>query len=315
LSAVSLFLSAQPTHREDTRPADDVSGVVNTAVLDPVLRERIDGAVRNHEYSDAETMLVDEINKKPKSFKLLCLAGQIFFLDRNYLNSAIAYNKAATLEPLDEDSRFILAMSYIKLNRYDWARPELENLTQTHPKNALYLYWLSRLDYNRMSFAKAIEEAQKAIAVDPSFMRAYENLGLCYEAVGKYERALTADEEAVRLNRRQRPGSAWPPLNLGVLLVKMGKLDLARKYLSEALSFDPGSPEAHYQSGLVLEKQHLDSMALAELRRAVELRPSYAEPYYVMGRVYHRDGAEADSARAFATFERLRVSETHELSP
>jgi len=314
LSGTGPFLTAQQVHLDSSRKAEGEMSPVDTTSLSPALKGRVERALKEGEYIRAETILVDEIRKDPTSFRLLALAGGVFFLDGKYLRSAIAYNKAAALAPLDDRSRFTLAMSYIKLNRNDWARPELEALAQSHPRDALYPYWLSRLDYDGMSFVKAIGEVQKAIKLDPAFTRAYENLGLCYEALGQYDQAVSAYEDAARLNRAQRPASSWPPLSLGALLVKMDKLDLARTYLSEALSIDPRSPEAHYQFGLVLEKQHRDPEALGELRRAAQLRPSYAEPYYAMGKLYQRTGETHEARRAFATFEKLKGSETHESS-
>src|SRR5262249_60524838 len=118
--------------------------------LNPVRRLEFDKAMRERDYKRAETILVKEAERDPKSSraaKLLTKAGGIFFLDGQYLNAAIAYKKADTIAPIDERSRFTMAMSYIKLNRRDWAKPELEKLSSLDPKNALYPYWLARPGY------------------------------------------------------------------------------------------------------------------------------------------------------------------------
>jgi predicted Zn-dependent protease len=86
---------------------------------------------------------VEESNLNPKSpdaARLLEVAGGIFFLDKQYLDAAIAWKRAEAITPLAPRSRFTLAMTYIKLGRSDWARTELERLAATQPVSPLYLY-------------------------------------------------------------------------------------------------------------------------------------------------------------------------------
>lgn len=68
-------------------------------------------AVRTRDYSRAEIILAGEIEKNPKSPELLKVLGSIFFLDGKYLNTAIALKKAEAISPLDNLSRFTLALA------------------------------------------------------------------------------------------------------------------------------------------------------------------------------------------------------------
>src|ERR1700746_2333465 len=118
--------------------------------LDAAQRLELENALQLQDYKRAETLLVEEAGRDPKSprtAKLFAFVGGIFFLDGQYLNSVIAWEKSEAIAPLDERSRFTLAMALIHLNRRDWARPELEKLVAAQPKNPVYLYWLARLDY------------------------------------------------------------------------------------------------------------------------------------------------------------------------
>jgi tetratricopeptide (TPR) repeat protein len=283
----------------------------------PLDRERLASfqeAMKSRDYTRAETLLLQEIERNPKSPQLLTLEGGIFFLDGKYLNSAIAMKKAEALAPLDDRSRFTLAMAYITLNHRDWARPELEKLTQSDPRNPLYPYWLSRLDYDAMSFMAAIAHAQKAIELDASFMRAYDNLALSYEALGEQEEAIHAYQQAIRLNRLSKPSSPWPPLNLATFLVKLGRFQEAEPYLKESLQYDTKLPQAHYQLGLLLERQKKAPEGVEELNRAASLDPSYAEPHYVLARIYRRKG-DTTKAQAELTAFQKRKKESPEERP
>jgi tetratricopeptide (TPR) repeat protein len=245
---------------------------------------------------------------------LLRFLASIFFLDGKYLNTAVALKKAEALTPLDDSSRFTLALAYIILNHRDWARPELEQLAKSDPQNPLYPYWLGRLDYDAMQFTSAISHFQKALALDPSYMKTYDNLGLCYEALGKYDEAVKTYQEAIRRNREKPLSSPWPPLNLGTLLIKLGRLEEAEAALKESLRYDARFPQAHYELGLLLEKQKKDDEALAALRQATALNPSYAEPYYALGRIYKRRGEVKNAEAAWATFHKLK-RETPKIRP
>jgi tetratricopeptide (TPR) repeat protein len=203
-------------------------------------------------------------------------------------------------------------MAYITLNHRDWARPELEKLARNDPRNALYPYWFSRLDYDAMQFTAAVANSRKAISLNSRFVKAYDNLGLSYEALGKLDDAVEAYRQAVRLNRESQPRSPWPALNFGSLLIKLGRLEEAELNLKEALQSDPKLPRAHYQMGLLLEKQKKDAEAIRELRQAAALNPAYAEPYYALGKIYQRMGDRQEAEQAWSTFQKLKKEQPQE---
>jgi tetratricopeptide (TPR) repeat protein len=311
LSAALLSLAMAQT------PAQD--GVNTTAIaitdlpLDAARRAELEAAIRERNYTRAETILVEEINretgrepKSPRAAKLLVAAGGLFFLDGQFLNSAISYKKAEAIAPLDERSRFTLAMAYIKLNRRDWARAEMEKLSASQPKNALYLYWLARLDYDAQAYNAAIEKLRRVVELDPQMMRAWDNLGLCYDYLGQFEEAVRNYRKAVELNRRQPQPSPWPHLNLAITLISMNTLTEAESQLRLSLRYDSKLPQAHYQLGLILEKQNRNAEAIESLIHASMLDPAYPEPHYTLGRLYQKQGETAKAKEAFAQFQRLK---------
>lgn len=279
------------------------------APLDPSLRTAVQEAVKNRHYQRAEALVLEQHNKNLGSSALLAVLGNIFFLDGQYLNCAVAMKKADALTPLGERNRFTLAMAYIALKHGDWAQPEIQKLAQENPRNALYPYWLSRLAYHDMHLLEAVAEVEKAIQLDPRFMKAYDNLGLYQEGLGRHDEAIQAYQHAVRLNQENGLHSPWPACNLGALLNKLGRLDEAETYLTQSLKDVPGFPQAHFQLGLLLEKRSKDSDAIRELRHAVGSDPSYAEPYFVLGRILQREHKTEEAEEAFNTFKRLKTTE------
>lgn len=269
-------------------------------------RQAVEQAFKSRHYERAENLLVEQINKNPRSALMLTTLAGILFLDGKYLQCAVALKKAEALSPLDNRNRFTLALAYIILNHRDWARPELEKLVSADPLNPLYPYWLGRIDYDAMRFKEAVACFRKALGLDPHFMKGYDNLGLSYEALAQYDDAIREYEEGIRLNRERPDPSPWPDLNLATLLIKLGKLEEARKALNESLGYDHNFPKAHYQMGLLLEKEKRDKEAIEELNLAVRCDPSYPEPHYVLGRIYQRLGDKSKANAAWNTFQKLK---------
>jgi len=309
-ACLPLFLPAQERATPKENPAsDNVAPDLSGLPLNDVHRLELEDALKRRDYKQAEALLVEEAGRDPNSVraaKLLVMAGGIFFLDGQYLNSAIAWKKAEAIAPLDDPTKFTLAMAYVKLNRRDWARPELEKLAADHPQDPLYLYWLARLDYDAQNYAAAITRLKKVVELDPKMMRAYDSLGLCYDYLGQSNEAIKHLNRAVELNRLQSKPSPWPHVDLAASLVSVNQLPDAEKHLREALSFDARLPQAHYQLGRVLEMQGSYQEAVQSLKQAIVLQPGYPEPHYLLGRLYHRLGDDQLSKKEIARFQQLK---------
>jgi tetratricopeptide (TPR) repeat protein len=272
----------------------------------------LSAALRAGDHERAEAILLAAAEKEPAPLEVLRLLGSVAFLRGHYLTAAIALKKAEARAPLDERSRFTLAMSYVVMGRRDWARPELQKLQQSAPGQALYVYWTARLDYDDGHYAAAVDNLQRAVALEPGFVKAHDNLGLCYEALGRYDEAVGSYEEAVRLNRAQAAPSPWPPLNFGLLLVRLDRLADAEPLFRESARLDPRFAQARYQLGVVLEKTGRSKDAIRELEEAARLDPKYPEPQYAMARLFRRLGDPAKADAALQRFQELK-SQTREV--
>jgi tetratricopeptide (TPR) repeat protein len=309
LVAGSLSLLAQtPSFQSQDIPAPGVPNDISNLPLTPAQRLEFEDALGRHDLRRAETILVEESNRNPKSpdaARLLEIAGGLFFLDKQYLDAAIAWKRAEAITSLAPRCRFTLAMAYIKLGRSDWARTELERLVATQPPSPLYLYWLARLDYDAQRYTSAIGRLQKVIELDSSMMRAYDLLGLCHDYIGQFDEAIKNYARAVELNRLEGKPSPWPLIDMSISLAAVNRLAEAEKNLREALSYDARLPQAHYQLGRVLEMQQQDPAAIQALNEAAALDSSYAEPHYLLGRVYQRLGKEQLARTEIEEFKRL----------
>jgi len=306
LAVVAPAAAQEPPAARDPRQLEVIDGDLSAAAILDERSARITEALHTGAYERAEALLLEAAEAHPQSPAVLRLLGGVFFVRGRPLNAAVALKKAEAIAPLDERSRFTLVMAYVALGRRDWARPELAKLLEAAPANPLYPYWAGRLDYDDGQYATAVKSLQRAIELDPRFMRAHDNLGLCYETLGRFDEAVRSYEEAIRLDGRQKTRSPWPPLDLGLLLTRLDRLDEAEARFRESLACDPGFPQAHYQLGITLEKKGRATEAVAELEEAARLDPASAEAQYALARLYRRGGEEEKAERARLRFQELR---------
>lgn len=312
LISLSLGGFSAAWQQEKSPPAPAIAGGEDLP-LDPLQKLAYSTALQRKDYTAAEKILVEAINraierdpKSPDAARLLTVAGGLFFQNGEWLNAAISFKKAEAIRPLAERDRFVLSMAYIRLGRGDWAGNELVRLSEDHPRNPLYIYWLGRIDYDNRQYAAAISKFERAIDLDPGMMRAYDNLGLCYDYLGRFDEAVKYYLRAIELNRKQPQPSPWPHLNLGITLLSQNKAGEAVSTIEEAIRYDGSLPQAHYQLGLALERLGRTQEAIKSLEQAVLLDRNFPEPHYTLGILFKKLGNEKKSKEAFESFHRLK---------
>jgi tetratricopeptide (TPR) repeat protein len=274
------------------------------AETDPATANEIQTDLSAKAYAKAEEKLYARIRLSAHPKILLEILGGVFFLDSKYLDSAIALKKAEKDGVLTEGGRFTLAMSYVELKRNSWAREELVRLRKEKPAQPLYSYWLGRLYYDDQQFAEAKVNFRQALNVDSRFVRAYDGLGLCEEAMGNLSAAEENYKHANTLNRQQAKRLAWPALDYGSMLRKAERYSEARTLLNEALTIDPSLAKAYYERGKLEESLSNREAAIKDLNTASSLDPHDPSPVYSLFRLYQQAG-EKDRASTMLTRFRL----------
>jgi tetratricopeptide (TPR) repeat protein len=201
--------------------------------------------------------------------------------------------------------RLLEGLDYVGLQRNDLAEPELRAAAELDPVDPKVLYYLGRLLYAKNWFDQAIEVTKRAIALDPTLVRAYDNLGLCYEAKQMFGEAERQYLKGIAEQRRARVRIEWPALDLGSMLLKKEEFARAKPYIQEALTINPRSAEAHLRLSSVLEREGDSQAAVAELKKAIQLDAYLVSAHYRLAQLYRRLGELSEAEAELLSFRQL----------
>jgi tetratricopeptide (TPR) repeat protein len=149
---------------------------------------------------------------------------------------------------------------------------ELDAAAAALPELAVVFYDRA-LTYRALSQpASALADAERAVALDPLFPEARNNLTALYIDAGQFESAGLWLEQTVAMAPEY--AAAWG--NLGALRLLQGDVSGALAALARAAERDPGNPAHALNLGLAYHRGGDPAAARRELRRAIRLDPDNA---------------------------------------
>ncbi|NIM19992.1 MAG: tetratricopeptide repeat protein [Candidatus Latescibacteria bacterium] len=152
------------------------------------------------------------------------------------------------------------AFIHIPLNK-----SELKALKRREEARAPYNQGLELVA--RGSYVDAVRKFQSALEIDPEFVDARYNLGVTYQNMKAYDKALVQYKEVARL-RRQNPTYLFAT---GYCLFHMNNHEKAVKWFEKALEVDPEHARAQYSLAVTYEKMGQDREAIRAWRRYLEI--------------------------------------------
>ena len=145
---------------------------------------------------------------------------------------------------------------------------------------------------------QAFEHAHKALALDCTLPDAWNTFGLLEHDRGRYTKAETAFEEALRL----RPKYASAHANLGNALAKLGRFDDAAAALRNALGLEPKNAGSLTNlAQLLIEMGDVEQLddAKSLLERALIIAPTLTQAINSLGNVFRGQSRFDDAASCY----------------
>jgi tetratricopeptide (TPR) repeat protein len=179
--------------------------------------------------------------------------------------------KALELDPQSLAAHTLMAMYWSRRGNYDLALTYMQSAVELDPKNPLLHIELANALAQAGNVEAAYESLQQAITLapsDPSILRQVVEFLLRYD----YQ----LEQVALPIARRLvilAPQDAANLDSMAQLLIQLGDLDSAGRFLERALQADPDYPAAHLHLGLIYVLKDDRQRALDELRLAASLDP------------------------------------------
>ena len=138
--------------------------------------------------------------------------------------------------------------------------------------------------YNQRELSKAIQAYQKVIELDPTYVEAFNNLGIIYQMLGDMDRAFGAYQKSTEINPRYEKGFN----NLGILLFLKGRYEEAVEAFQKALAINSNNIESHINLGILFKKKGEWEKAIESYQKALAINPLHRETHYNMALLYEQ---------------------------
>ncbi len=151
---------------------------------------------------------------------------------------------------------------------------------------------------NRFSAEGKYKEASiqylNALKVDEDFTEAHYQLAQAYEHLGQFIAAANELSRTVDAD----PGNLPARIDLGNLLLASGRLTMAQEQAKVVLAAQPDNAGGHALLSAIALRQGKNDIAMAEIKRAIELDPNRAVFHENLGLLQSDDPTMASSAEA-----------------
>ena len=267
--------------------------------------------IDSRQLDSAEKLIVAEMMNAPRDADWITLLAEVR-LGQNRTREALNLLGDANQIAGDSSARFMLiSLAMSQAGKMDRAEPPIRAAIRLDPNNATAHYFLGRLLYTDNRFDEAIEETQKAIDLSPGFVRAYENMGLCYEGKYRQDEAEHWYRKAIDAQSTSSAKSEWPMLDLAIMLMHENRYTDAKPLLEQAIAINPLNTQALVQMGALYEADGEIERALDEYRAAIRsehanLQPGLASAYYKAARLAKKLGYTDESQQYFKKFNEVQ---------
>ncbi|HID55173.1 TPA: DUF3857 domain-containing protein [Candidatus Poribacteria bacterium] len=197
-------------------------------------------AANSGDLKRAEELYMRALLLNPNSADLHAKLAGVYVAQNKIEKAMDEFKRSLILDPSDVPNRNYLGYLYEKQGRYQQAAEEYERALEMDPKNlyALIHLGLAYRQQRRLLEAEAVLKTAANIdpeCKNPNSRNLYNHLGLVYQEMGKYDRAIEMYKRSIRLF----PDDTWAHNQLGALYEALGRLYEAQMEFLETLKYDP----------------------------------------------------------------------------
>lgn len=150
------------------------------------------------------------------------------------------------------------------------------------PRKILDIYNKALFLSTRGDYPTAVDEYMRAIALQPNFIEAYNNVGEIYSRLGDRDKALSMYNRALGIERHHKV-----LLNIGVEYYNRGDYQAALKFFSESISKEPDFLEGNFYMGLAYFNLRDYINSEKNFSKVINLDKKHLKGNYLLSYIYY----------------------------
>ena len=243
---------------------------------------------------------------------MLNLLARAYLASQEFGKGLEAAEALLQLQPKSADAWVTKGNIEYLLTRDSDSETSFRRAIELDPKAELPRYSLGRMLYQAGRRDEALAQFEAVVRDHPASFRAWDNIGLCHEALGRKDAAIQAYLKAISLVSKDHPSMEWPYVNLANLLLNEGEARRAFDLAVTAAERNPNSAQAYFLGGKALVKLDQPEKSLRWLRQAAQLDPNYSQPHYLLGQVLRKLGRIEESNQEYELFKKILATQPSE---
>ena len=219
----------------------------------------------------AQERVQQQLVKAPKNDAFYALLGALQAINKDMTGAEASLQKAIDLNKNNLGAFLLLSNVEQAQGSTDKALATAYKSIEQNSKSVVGYFLAGSLEDSRGNWQKAEALYQQALAVEPNFPPAANNL-----AYGMLEHKENIDMalSMAQIARQKMPESPNTADTLAWIYYQKGIYGMAADLLQEALQKAPDNATYHYHIGMVYQKQNNIAAARKHLQRALELNPN-----------------------------------------
>ena len=234
------------------------------------------------DYMDAVTDLTDLLIRQPNYQRALLLRGKCYSKVRSYPLAIEDLEMYLRLHPSDSLARAELAQVFLLTHQIDRASVEFEKVTRDTQTSFEAHLGLSQVFLEKDRLDLAIEECDKAIAVDSGRPEAFATKARIYLKLCDFTRAIDSYSRATKIAEDSESRANYLYLR-GAVYYEVAKFEDALKDFRRSCRLRPNHAGAWVWRSAACSRLERWSDANESLAKAMAIRPDAASQYQQLG--------------------------------
>ena len=160
--------------------------------------------------------------------------------------------------------------------------PEFKNRIAIKYEYKLKLIEKAKLEINNQNYDAAIQDGNKAIELDSTFIDAYYYIGIANNDKKDFNSAIDSFKKALDLTSKH--AKSWN--HMGVSYEKLGQYDKAIESYKKAVEFESNYSVAYFNLANAYKHENQIDFAIESYKKAIEIDQNYAYAWLFMGYAY-----------------------------